>query len=95
MFELKSEHEGKSKDENLPLVLGTLRGLSNIEGVKSLEVHLNNKSDPYSKEPDLVLEATFESQEALDAYRSDPAYMESISIVKPLRLNRWAVDYVL
>lgn len=95
MFELKSEYGGKSKDENLPLVLKTLKGLSNIKGVKSLEVHLNSKSDPYSKEPDLVLEATFESQEALDAYRSDPAYMESISIIRPLRLNRWVVDYEL
>lgn len=95
MFELKNEYAGKSKEENLPLVLKTLRGLANIEGVKDLKVHLNNKSDPYSKEADLVLEATFESQEALELYRNDPAYMESISIVKPLRLNRWAVDYNL
>jgi len=95
MFELKDEFKGKTKEDNIPIVLETLRGLSKIDGVRDLEVHLNNKSDPHSKNIDIVLEALFEDEKALESYKKDPIYQRSIDTVKPLRINRYAVDYTL
>lgn len=93
MFELKDEYEGRGKNENMSLAKRTLESLADIEWVDQLSVHINKKSDPWSKEIDIVLEAEFENIEKLKKYQDDTLYQKSIDIVKPLRKNRWVVDY--
>lgn len=58
-----------------------------------LEIALNRKSDPASKEVDVVVYGEFADDAALAAYKAHEIYAESIRRVKPLREMRFAADY--
>lgn len=60
---------------------------------KRLEIALNRKSDPTSKEVDVVVYGEFADDDDLAAYKTHELYIESIRLVKPLREVRLAVDF--
>lgn len=68
--------------------------LSGIASVERLQVGPNATHDPYGGGDgfDVVLYAEFADQQALHAFRADPAYEESIAAVRPLRATRVVLD---
>lgn len=67
--------------------------LKTIPSASLLEVELNSRVDPWSKEIDVVVYGEFEDEDALAAFKAHPTYAESIRLVRPLRDLRVAVDY--
>ncbi|AUC56307.1 stress responsive protein (plasmid) [Sagittula sp. P11] len=80
-------------DGNLDTVRKGLQLLTQIPNAKHLEIALNRKTDPASKEIDVVVYGEFVDDEALAAYKAHEIYAESIRRVKPLREMRLAADY--
>jgi hypothetical protein len=70
-----------------------LSGLREIPHARHLEVGLNSKRDGLSKEIDLVVYGEFDDFEALERFKAHPIYAETITIVRPRREIRVAVDY--
>jgi hypothetical protein len=70
-----------------------LQILTLIPHVQRLEIALNRKSDPKSKEVDVVVYGEFADDAALAAYKAHETYAEAIRRVKPLREMRLAADY--
>lgn len=71
-------------------------GLSTLKGIpipRRLEIALNRRSDPLSKEVDVVVYGEFDSDDDLAAYKAHPLYQRSIELVRPLRELRLAVDF--
>lgn len=68
--------------------------LAGIAPVERLEVGPNATHDPYGGGDgfDVVLYAEFADQDALNAFREDPAYQDSIAVVRPLRATRVVLD---
>ncbi|MEY8828181.1 Dabb family protein [Sedimentitalea sp. XS_ASV28] len=81
-------HEG-----NLDSVRQGLGLLTRIPHAERLEIAINRKSDPASKEVDVVVYGEFADDTALAAYKAHELYAESIRRVKPLRDIRLAADY--
>jgi hypothetical protein len=77
---------------DLDLVQGALARLAEIPEARRLEVARNLKRDGLSAEIDLVVYGEFDTLAALDRYKAHPIYGESISIVRPRREIRIAVD---
>jgi Stress responsive A/B Barrel Domain len=71
-----------------------LSALAKIPHSLAFEVSLNRKSDPLSGAIDVVVYGEFADDEAVDAYRAHPIYIETIKIVKPLRELRFSADVV-
>ncbi len=67
--------------------------LKGIPGVRHFEVAYNSKRDGLSQEIDVVVYGEFDSYAALETYKAHPLYQESISVVRPLREQRIAVDF--
>ena len=80
-------------DGNLDAVRKGLQILTRIPHAKHLEIALNRKTDPASKEVDVVVYGECVDDAALAAYKAHEIYAESIRRVKPLREMRFAVDY--
>lgn len=80
-------------DGNLDTFRKGLQILTRIPYAKHLEIALNRKTDPASKEVDVVVYGEFVDDAALAAYKAHEIYAESIRRVKPLREMRFAVDY--
>ena len=80
-------------DGNVEAIRNGLRKLTGIPHARHLEIALNRKSDPNSKEVDVVVYGEFADDAALAAYKAHEIYAESIREVKPLREMRFAVDY--
>lgn len=78
---------------DLGLVQGALSRLAEIPEVLRLEVSHNLKRDGLSAEIDLVVYGEFDDLAALDRYKAHAIYAESISIVRPRREIRIAVDF--
>lgn len=74
-------------------ILSILRGYAAIPGVERLCAARNLKCDAWSNEADIVLDITFASRAALDAYRAHPIYRAGTEAIRPLRTSRMAVDY--
>lgn len=70
-----------------------LQILTQIPHAQHLEIALNRKSDPASKEVDVVVYGEFADDAALASYKAHEIYAESIRRVKPLRELRFAADY--
>lgn len=70
-----------------------LQILTQIPHAQHLEIALNRKSDPSSKEADVIVYGEFADDAALAAYKAHEIYAESIRRVKPLREMRMAADY--
>ncbi|MGY9048303.1 MAG: Dabb family protein [Rhodobacterales bacterium] len=66
--------------------------LAQIPHSSFFEVQRNTQSDQLSSEVDVVVYAEFESEEAMEAYKADPIYQQSIDLVRPLRDLRIAAD---
>lgn len=80
-------------DSNIRSIREGLALLTGIPFALWLEVALNRKSDPLSKEIDVVVYGEFEDDAALAAYKSHELYAEAIKRVRPLRETRLAADY--
>lgn len=80
-------------DGNVDSVLAGLQILTRIPHARHLEIALNRKSDPASKEVDVVVYGEFADDAALAAYKAHEFYAESVRQVKPLREMRLAADY--
>lgn len=58
------------------------------------EVGRNLKIDQIGNEIDFVVYAEFADEAALRAYKADPIYAEATRLVRPLREERWAADFI-
>lgn len=81
------------KEDDLATIRDGLRLLTRIPHAARLEIALNRKSDPTSKEVDVVVYGEFTDDAALAAYKAHELYAEAILRVKPLREMRYAADY--
>ena len=70
-----------------------LAQLARIPDARRLEVARNARRDGLSSEIDLVVYGEFEDWAALDRYKAHPLYAEAITVVRPRRELRFAVDY--
>ena len=80
-------------DGNIDSVREGLQILTRIPHAQRLEIALNRKSDPTSKEVDVVVYGEIPDADTLAAYKAHDLYAESIRRVKPLREMRLAADY--
>ena len=80
-------------DSNVEAIRTGLQMLTGIPHADHLEIALNRKSDPTSKEVAVVVYGEFAAAAALAAYKAHPTYAASIAQVKPLRELRFAADY--
>lgn len=67
--------------------------LTDIPHARHLEIGRNQKTDPLSKEVDVVVYGEFDDEEALAAYKAHPIYQRSIALVRPLRETRLAANF--
>jgi hypothetical protein len=70
-------------------------GLSVLTGIPhadKLEISVNRRSDPISREVDVVVYGEFADDAALAAYKAHDLYQTSIRAVRPIRELRFAVD---
>ncbi|MEC8667845.1 MAG: Dabb family protein [Pseudomonadota bacterium] len=79
--------------DNIDTVRKGLQILTQIPHAQHLEIALNRKSDPASKEVDVVVYGEFADDAALAAYKAHEIYADSIRRVKPIREMRFAADY--
>ena len=78
---------------DLELVQAALSRLAEIPEARRLEVARNARRDGLSAEIDLVVYVEFDDFVALDRYKALPLYPEMITIVRPRREIRIAVDF--
>ena len=73
-------------------------GLSILKGIPHclhLEIGRNLNTDAISPEgPDFIVYGEFESGAQLAAYKAHPLYQTSIDLVRPLRDQRIAADFI-
>ena len=69
-----------------------LKTLENIQGDWTLNVTKNTKLDELANDIDVVVYGEFPDEETLAQYKADPIYQHAITIVRPLRDKRIAVD---
>lgn len=92
MWKLKEFAEGKSRAENAAWMKQHLEALLGVvPELKSVEVGVN--VDPSEMAYDAVLVSTFESQEALAAYKVNPEHVKVSSYCKKIRESRVVVDF--
>lgn len=80
-------------EANRAAVRKGLSGLTGIKHASKLEIGENVKKDQWGNSIDFIVYGEFESEEALAAYKADPAYDLSTNTVKPLRETRIAADF--
>lgn len=80
-------------DGNVEAIRQGLQLLTRIPDALHLEIALNRKSDPMSKEVDVVVYGEFKDDAALAAYKAHALYAEAIKRVRHLRELRFAADY--
>ena len=80
-------------EANRDAVRKGLSGLTAIAHAQTLEIGENAKKDQWGNSVDFVVYGEFENEEALAAYKADPAYELSTNTVKPLRDTRVAADF--
>lgn len=92
MWKLKAEAEGKTKAENAQWMKEHLEALVGVvPEIRSLQVGINCKESEMAY--DAVLISTFESEEALTAYKVNPRHVEVSTYCKKIRENRVVVDF--
>jgi len=92
MWKLKPEAEGRTAKENALWMKEHLEALLGVvPELKSCNVGINIKEGNY----DACLESTFESMEALAAYKVHPEHVKISSYCKSVRESRVACDYVI
>ncbi len=80
-------------EANRDAVRKGLSGLTAIAHARTLEIGENVKTDQWGNAVDFIVYGEFDSEEALAAYKADPAYALSTATVKPLRETRMAADF--
>ncbi len=81
-------------DVAVAAVVDGLGALGAIPGASVFEVALNMKVDPISDDIDVIVYAEFKDEESLKAWKADPRYAETTSVVRPLRELRFSADFV-
>ncbi len=72
-----------------------LKRLETIPDSIRVEIRRNMNNDPVSPDgPDIVVYGEFEDEAQLAAYKAHPLYLESTSIVRPLREMRISADFI-
>lgn len=78
---------------NVETIIAALTRLQQIPDADHLEVVRNAKLDQQSSEIDVIVYGEFADAEALARYKAHPIYQQTITVVRPLRDLRIAVDY--
>jgi len=81
------------RQEHREAVRAGLSGLTAIPHASVLEIGENVKKDQWDTNVDFIVYGEFESEEALAAYKADPAYQKSTATVRPIRETRIAADF--
>lgn len=81
------------RKEDLPAIRDGLMLLGTIPYVDHFEVSENARIDQIGNEIDIVVYAEFADEAALKAYKAHPTYAEATRRVRPLRDQRFAVDF--
>ena len=81
----------KSPD-NVDAIYNGLKTLENIKGNWLLRVTKNEKLDQIANDIDVVVYGEFPDKDALALYKEHQIYQDTITIVRPLRDKRIAVD---
>lgn len=93
MWQLADVAEGKSKAENAQIIKDSLESLAGqIAGLESIEVGINDPATPASNY-DVVLNCTFPTVEALNAYQVHPLHVAAAAYIKKVVCARVCVDY--
>lgn len=86
-----SEEENRKHAENMKRELENLKDL--IEGIVSIQVLINPVD---TSDSDIMLDSTFESEDALKAYTIHPEHVRvGTNFVKPITKNRKCIDFYL
>ncbi len=78
--------------KNIEPIYQGLKTLETIQGDWTLTVTKNTKQDQIANEIDVVVYGEFPNETTLNTYKADPVYQNAITIVRPLRNKRIAVD---
>jgi Stress responsive A/B Barrel Domain len=78
---------------DIDMLQAALSRLAEIPEARRLEVGRNLKRDGLSAEIDLVVYGEFDDLSALERFKAHPIYAETITIVRPRREVRIAVDF--
>ena len=78
---------------DIDMLQAALSHLAKIPEARRLEVGRNLKRDGLSVEIDLVVHGEFDDLPALERFKAHPIYAETITIVRPRREIRIAVDF--
>ncbi|MBV2186992.1 MAG: Dabb family protein [Rhizobium sp.] len=81
--------------DNLEAVIEGLSLLTGIPHARRLEIGTNIRADRFDGRIDVAVHGEFDDEAALAAYHAHPLYQQSIDRVRPLRGERYAVDYVI
>lgn len=93
MWKLSESAEGKTKSENAQIIKESLEALNGqIPELLSIVVGLNDPATPESNY-DVVLNCTFPSVEALNAYQVHPLHVAAAGYIKKVVAARVCVDY--
>lgn len=92
LWQLKDEF---SKEEKETIKIGIKEGLEGLKGVVPglVEIHVQTESLA-SSNVDVMLDSTFENEEALKAYAVHPAHVEVADTkVRPYTKSRACIDF--
>lgn len=93
LWNLKNELSQSEKEESALRVKSELEALKgNIPGLISIEVVVNPLQGSNAV---IMLDSTFESQEALDGYQIHPEHVKAATFVRSVTCNRMCMDYVI
>ncbi len=81
-----------NKPDDIESIYQGLKTLENIKGDWTLKISKNKKLDQIENEIDVVVYGEFPNEDSLKNYKSDPIYQNAITIVRPLRNKRIAVN---
>lgn len=92
LWTLKGEYSQEQKEEIKANIKKGLEGLKGkIDGLTEIRVNITGLP---SSNADLMLDSTFESEEALKAYAVHPAHVEvADTLVRPFTATRSCLDF--
>ena len=92
LWTLKGEYSQEQKEEIKANIKKGLEGLKGkIEGLTDIKVNITGLP---SSNADLMLDSTFESEDALKAYAVHPAHVEvADTMVRPFTATRSCLDF--
>ena len=95
MFKFKDQAGGRSKSENVAITKEMLDKLpQTIDYILSSKTYVSDsKQDPQNY--DLILISDFESFETLEKYKVHPDHVAVGNFMRPVRLSRTCIDYIV